>query len=292
MARLAVLTLLPGLAFGGVNIPTRLIAPGVEMPVMSIGTWTSLSKKADFNVSNIVGSWLELGGIGIDTALMYFTQADIARVIADRGVDRRKLFITSKIPGCMGKPLAKFFVDQDLKRLNTSYIDLMLVHWPGLGCKGTWEALEEYQEQGKLRAIGVSNFNAGQLASLLKEGRVPPAVNQIEYNVYSHPDDTVAFCKAHNITVEAWSPLGDPARTHSSVFTDPAVVSVAQAHNVSAAQVALRWIVQKGHTLTFLSSSKTHQASDADLFSFSLAADEVSKLDALQKKGSNEAVYV
>merc|ERR1712187_156918 len=142
---------------------------------------------------------------------------------------------------------------------------------------------------GKLKAIGVSNWSPKQFQSL--KYNIPPAVNQVEFNVFTHDDEIEAYCKRHNITIEAWSPLGDPARTHKSIFSDPVVTSVAASHNVSAAQVALRWIVQKGHTMTFLSSNKDHQANSADIFGFTLDDDEVSKLDAL-KSAAGGAVVV
>jgi len=273
------------------HIPTKEIAPGVNMPVMSIGTWTEATKKSDLNISAIVGSWLDLGARGIDTAYVYFTQKDIAEVLAKKGIARKDLFITSKIPTCLGKAATRSFVDYDLKALNTDYLDLMLIHAPGLpgplgGCDDTWSVLEEYQANGKLKAIGVSNWGTKQFKSL--KYKVRPAVNQIELNVFTHDDDTITYCDANNITVEAWSPLGDPARSHSSVFTDPTIKGIAGKYNISGAQVALKWILQKGHALTFLSSSKEHQANDADLFSFTLNSDDISALDSLKKSHTAE----
>eukprot|EP00929_Paragymnodinium_shiwhaense_P026329 TRINITY_DN15687_c0_g2_i1.p1 TRINITY_DN15687_c0_g2~~TRINITY_DN15687_c0_g2_i1.p1 ORF type:complete len:321 (+),score=68.35 TRINITY_DN15687_c0_g2_i1:69-965(+) len=266
------------------DIPTKEIAPGVAMPLVSIGTWTEGTKKEDLNVSAIVGNWLSLGARGIDTAYAYFDQKDVAEAIASSGVARKDLFITSKIPTCLGKALTRYFVEYDLKKLNTDYLDLLLIHAPGLpgplgGCDDTWAVLEEYHAKGALKAIGVSNWGPKQFEGL--KYTVPPAVNQIEYNVFTHNEETEKYCKAHNITIEAWSPLGDPARTHKSVFTEPAVTTIAGKHNVSAAQVALKWILQKGNTLTFLSSNKDHQGNDADLFRFTLADDEMATLDGL-----------
>jgi len=255
------------------------------MPYVSIGTWTEGSKAADKNISAIVNDWLDSGAVGIDTAWIYFTQSDIAKVIAARGADRSKLFITTKLPTCLGATAARSFVEKNLKALNTRYLDLLLIHAPGLpgplgGCDDTWKVLEDYHKNGTLRAIGVSNWRVKDFQKL--KFTVPPAVNQIQFNVFSHDDATAKYCQEHNITIEAWSPLGDPARTGKSVFSDPHVTSVAAKHNVSAAQVALRWIVQKGHPLTFLSANKAHQANDADLWSFTLDDDDVAVLDKLK----------
>jgi len=290
-----VLLVLPMAALANLDIPTREIAPGVHMPMVSIGTWTEGTKKEDKNVSKIVGSWLELGARGIDTAYVYFDQKDVAEVVAKSGIVRKDLFITSKIPTCLGASLTRYFVDYDLKKLNTDYIDLLLIHAPGLpgplgGCDDTWAVLEEYVDNGKLRSIGVSNWGPKQFESL--KFKTKPAVNQVEFNVYSHDDATESYCAENNITIEAYSPLGDPARTHSSIFSDPSVLSIAAKHNVSAAQVALRWIVQKGHTLTFLSSDKSHQANSADLFGFTLAVDDIQTLDQLRKKITDSTLIV
>merc|ERR1712070_657355 len=211
---------------------------------------------------------------------------DIAQAIQESGVAREDLFITSKIPGCFA---AASSVDSDLKQLNTDYIDLMLIHSPigGGNCANTWKVLEDYVAQGKLKSIGVSNFNVKQMQKVMDKATVPIAVNQIEYNVFSHDEDVIAFCDANNITVEAYSPLSG-AKGAQSVFTDETVKGIADAHNVSAAQVALRWIVQRGHTLAVLSSSTEHQANDADLWSFELADDEMDTLT--QHQHSNVVV--
>lgn len=278
-------------AFGAVNIPTKEIAPGVKMPFVSIGTWTEGTKAADKNVSAIVNNWLDLGAVGIDTAYVYFTQKDIAEALAARGADRSKLFITSKIPTCLGSHMTRYFVDYNLKALKTSYIDLLLIHAPGIplaGCDDTWATLEEYYNKGTLKAIGVSNWGPGDFKKL--KYKVKPAVNQIQFNVYSHDDETEQYCKDNNITVMAWSPLGDPARTHKSVFSDASIKTISTKHNVSAAQVALRWIVQKGHTMAVLSTNKEHQANDADLFSFTLADEDMKQLDQLKSQAETVVV--
>ena len=125
-------------------VPTKQISPGVHMPSISMGTWLAAGGQHPENASLIVDNWLQLGGRGIDTALVYLDQADVASSIAASGVPRSNLFITSKIPACIGHALAKVAVEKDLQELNTTYIDLMLIHSPiGLDCPGTWHALEE-----------------------------------------------------------------------------------------------------------------------------------------------------
>lgn len=264
-----------------VNVPTKEIAPGIHMPVVSIGTWTSGSTTKE-NASAIIGNWLGQGGRGVDTALVYFDQQKVAKAIADSGVARKDVFITTKIPGCAA---AQSGIDKDLKELNTDYIDLLLIHGPiGFNCPGTWKVLEENVKNGKLKSIGVSNFNTKQLQNIMKGATIKPAVNQIAYSVFDHDEDTIEFCHANNITVEAYSPLGG-GHGGPSVFKDPTVTGIATAHNVSQAQVALKWIAQRGDVLTVLSSNPEHQANDADLFGFTLGDDEMAKLKAI--KGSS-----
>lgn len=266
------------------SIPAREIAPGVNLPYVSMGTWTEGTKSGDLNVSAIVNNWLDLGGTGIDTAWVYFTQGDIAKVLKARGTDRKKLFITSKFPTCLGSFATRKFIESNLKSLQTDYIDLMLIHAPGLplaGCDDTWKVMEEYHAKGVLKSLGVSNWGPRQFKSL--KYTIKPAVNQIQFNVFSHDDETEQYCRDNNITVMAYSPLGDPARTHRSVFTEPTITTVAHKYNVSQAQVALRWVVQKGYPLAVLSTNKEHQANDADLFSFKLDSDDVSTLDKLKE---------
>lgn len=261
------------------TLPTKEIAPGVDFPIVNIGTWLAGSKTEDAH--EISKNWLAQGFRGIDTALIYNDQKDIAAAIEESGVPREEIFLTSKIPGCAA---AAASVDSDLKQLNVDYIDLMLIHSPiGLSCPSTWKVLEDYVSKGKLRSIGVSNFNVKQLQNVMDKATIPIAVNQIDYNVFKHDEEIIAFCDANNITVEAYSPLGG-ANGGQSVFKDETVKTIADAHNVSAAQVALRWIVQRGHTLAVLSSSTEHQANDADLWSFELTDDEMDTLTQYQSK--------
>jgi diketogulonate reductase-like aldo/keto reductase len=271
-----------------VNVPTKEIAPGVQMPIVNIGTWVGGSvKPVDHNAYAITSNWLALGGRGVDTALIYNDQARVAKAIADSGIARKDIFITTKIPACSA---AQSGIDSDLRALKTNYIDLLLIHSPiGVSCRGTWKVLEKNVRNGKLKAIGVSNFSPANLRGIMREAAIKPAVNQIAYNVFQHNEATIQFCRTNNITVEAYSPLGG-AHGGRSVFKDPTIKSIAVSHNVSAAQVALKWIVQRGDVLTALSSNKDHQANDADLFSFTLSDDEMTKLGGIGDVSSDPIV--
>lgn len=281
------LSLLP-LVAADVVMETKEIAPGVFQPKVSIGTWAWGSKQED--ATSITKNWLENGFRGIDTALVYFDQKKVMQAVADEGIAREDVFITTKIPGCFATDTS---VDYDLSTLGTDYIDLMLLHspielLPG-GCKRTWKHLEKYVKDGKIKAIGVSNFNEKQMEEILKHAKVPIAVNQVRYNPFNHNEDIIAFNDAHNITTMAYSPLAHGEAGHS-VFSDETIKGMSVAHNVTAAQVALRWIVQRGHTMAVLSGNKEHQANDADLFGFELTDDEMTTLTELQHNSAQVVV--
>lgn len=278
-----------GRAAGNVSVPVVEIAPGVRMPALSIGAGGLESQAADA----IVTAWLGLGGRGIDDAWIYRNQDAVRQAIARSGVPREALFITSKIPGCLD---AERYIKEDLQQLGLDYIDLLLIHFPrpATACVEAWKVLEDYHARGVLKAIGVSNFKVPDLEAVLGMAKVVPAVNQVRHNVLEHDDETLALCAKHNITVEAYSPLGRGG--HSGDISGNAVIkAIAARHGVSAYQVALRWILQHGHILTFQSSSAAHQASDADIFGFSLSDEDMSALDRLQNSTaapSLQAVFV
>lgn len=265
---------------GEVQIPTVEIAKGVQMPVMSIG----IGGLERSNASAIVANWIQQGGRGIDTALMYRDQSVVPEELAKAGVDRKDVFITTKIPGCAG---TKMSVEYDLKQLQTDYIDLLLIHFPSGNCSEAWSILEDYHSKGVLRAIGVSNFKKSNLESLMATAKVTPAVNQMELNVLEYDQEAMEASQKMNINVEAYSPVGRSG--HSGDIRDNKVIkSIAATHNISTYQVALKWILQHGHIITFQSSSSEHQAEDADVFHFQLTDDEMKALDALH----SGAVYV
>lgn len=287
------------MAWGFPTIPTREIAPGVHMPACSIGTGTADKAGDDRNATILVRTWLANGGRGIDTAWSYFNQKEVASAIAESGIDRKELFVTSKILMCMPKSMVKWMVNQNLKALNMTYFDLMLVHTPaGIlnWCSSTWEVLEEMMAAGTFKAIGISNFVRKDIEKLMKTAKITPALNEVQFNVFHHNDDTAAASKEHHIAVHAFSPFTDfklpvPSESHT-VFHDPTVKQIAAKHNVSAAQVAARWIWQHGNTFVFLSSNPVHQANSADFMGFALPEADMKVLDTIQGNQTNHDVFV
>jgi 2,5-diketo-D-gluconate reductase A len=262
-----------------IQVPLKRISSNVSIPTINIGTWLDGEPE---DPKAIVSNWVAQGGRGIDTALVYNDQKQVAAALAESKLKREEYWITTKIPGCNGESTATSAVNQDLKALGAAYVDLMLIHSPlGLDCAGTWRALETFHDSGATRASLTSRCATSRSCSRPCACRSPSTVNQIEYSVLSHDDETIAFCRQHNITVEAYSPLGG-AHDTGSVFKNPTVLEVASAHKVSPAQVAIRWIVQRGDILAVLSGNATHQVNDADVFNFELSDDEMTKLTSIQ----------
>lgn len=267
----------PALALATVDIPTKLIASDVYMPVISIGDGGQETSAA----TAITSAWLSQGGRGIDTAEVYGNQKEVGEVIAKSGIPRKDLFVTTKIPGCSN---VDSYVQKDLQELGLDYIDLMLIHFPSRGdCGAAWSTLEKYHEQGVLKAIGVSHFERKDLDNLKKTMKVIPHVNQIQLNVLEHDDDQIAASLELGINVEAYSPLGRSGQS-GDIPGNPTIQKIAAAHSVSTYQVAIKWILQSGHMLTFQSSNAEHQSADADVFHFNLTSSEMSELNELQSQ--------
>eukprot|EP00547_Thalassionema_nitzschioides_P013835 CAMPEP_0194250064 /NCGR_PEP_ID=MMETSP0158-20130606/22012_1 /TAXON_ID=33649 /ORGANISM="Thalassionema nitzschioides, Strain L26-B" /LENGTH=340 /DNA_ID=CAMNT_0038986743 /DNA_START=128 /DNA_END=1147 /DNA_ORIENTATION=+ len=269
---------LPSYYFGMMlNIPTKEIAPYVQMPVISIGCGGLEHGKAKLIVSN----WLSLGGRGIDTALNYGNQEEVKAAIDEyNNVTREEVFITTKIPNCDIQNIMHN-VQKDLHLLGTDYLNLLLIHGPRNGdCAFAWKEMEKIYAANLTRAIGVSNFHRQHLETVLQNATIVPHVNQIQLNILRNDPETIDFSMKHGITVEAYSPLGR-ANHSGDISGNVAIQEIAKRHDVTTYQIALRWIVQHNWILTFQSSSTDHQATDADIFGFELTENEMKKLDNL-----------
>jgi len=292
-------------------IPSIRLNNGVQMPMVSLGTW-------QYNVTTaeeIVTLGLSQGFTHIDAAYMYFNQKGVGAAL--KRVPRSSYFLTTKVPDCgrLGGCADHYknttdSLEADLAQLGVEYVDLVLVHWPCPGyyhganwssccnCSGseglserldTWRALEELRASGEVRAAGVSNFDTDQLegmrAAAASEGRAANlSVNQVEWHLGYHDEPLLAYCRAAGITLQAYSPLGGPAGSHPSpeVLHSPAVTTAAGAHNVSVYQVALRWSLQRGVPLVTSTSSEAHMEADlSPLYGFSLSDEEMAALDRL-----------
>lgn len=231
-----------------------------------------------------VGTALGVGYRHIDTAQMYGNEQAVGRAIAVSGIPRGDIFITSKLHNGLHEPasVAAAF-DDSLDRLGVDYLDLFLIHWPmpkSGNFANTWEAFISLYLSGRVRAIGVSNFEPHHLERLLVETSIVPAVNQIEAHPYFAQDQLVAFNSSHGIATEAWSPLAVGA-----LLTDPLLAGLADDIGRTPAQIVLRWHVQRGLVVCPKSSTRHRIEENFEIFDFNLSASEMAAISSLDRGG-------
>lgn len=260
-------------------IPYLPLPTGALIPQLGFGTY-----KVTEGVYEAVTSALALGYRHIDTAQMYGNEAEVGRAIADSGIPRNELFITSKLNNDVHEPgPAREAFAKTLRELRTDYVDLFLIHWPLPGLYGgdllmPWRVLEEFYTAGQAHAIGLSNFEQHHVVAILEGASVTPHVNQFEAHPYFPNNELRTFCWRQGIVTEAWSPLARGKATQ-----DERLAAIGAAHGVSAAQVALRWALQRGDIIFPKSVTPARQKENFDLFSFSLSADEMAVVDSLDE---------
>lgn len=249
---------------------------GVEIPQVGLGVWQAARGE---ETQAAVGAAFKLGYRHVDTARVYGNEMDVGVALKNSGLPRDKLFVTTKLwNDDQGYEATLRAFEQSVRRLGVDYIDLYLLHWPVQGKRlDSWQALEELYAQKRVRAIGVSNFLVPHLEELLQYAQVVPHVNQIELTPFLQRRDTLAFCRKHNIVVEAYSPL-----TRGQKFDHPAVQRVAKAVGRSPAQVLLRWGIQKGVVVLPKSVTPERIAQNAALFDFELSSEAMETLDGLE----------
>ena len=270
LSPLMLLALLP-LAAAATTIE---IAKGVYMPRVNAGHPDDGHHR---NETAAALAWFKAGGRGIDTALSYHNQDQVAAAIKASGLPRESIFITTKIPCGDGTTQgATKSINEDLSELELSFADLILIHFPcgsHEGTKNVWSALQAAEAAGLARAIGVSNFAKADIDAALSLGGTKPALNQCQMSVGSHDDATIAYCKSNNITYESYSPL------RRVDLSDRRITSIAASHNVTAAQTALKWIYQQDVVIaTSPGTNPTYAEEDLALASFTLTEEEMHTL--------------
>jgi diketogulonate reductase-like aldo/keto reductase len=250
---------------------------GVKMPYFGLGVY--LTKEGE-EVKNAVKWALEAGYRHIDTAAIYENEAGVGKGIKASGVARKDIFLVSKVWNSeqgYGSTIKAF--ETSLKKLDTDYLDLYLVHWPVKGrYKETWRALETLYNEKRVRAIGVSNFLQHHLEDLISKASVLPMVNQMEFHPYLVQQELLDYCKEKGIQYEAWSPL-----MQGHVFEMEILKEMALKYKKTVAQVVLRWDLQKGVVTIPKSSKKDRIISNADIFNFELSKEDVALLDKLDQ---------
>ncbi|GEK91664.1 aldo/keto reductase [Alkalibacterium kapii] len=264
---------------------TYTLPNGIKIPVMGYGTWQVTDPKEA--VDGVVNAVKE-GYRHIDTAQMYGNEEYIGKGIKECGVPREELFVTSKLNNSNhGYEKAKKTIQESLDRLGLDYLDLFLIHWPVVKDNGgdwqqdnidTWRALEDMYEEGKLKAIGVSNFGIPHLENIVENSRIKPMVNQIRLHPGVLQEDTVEMSRDQNMVIEAWSPLS-PMKYMEE---DTKVQAMTSEYGKSIAQILLRWSLQQGFVVLTKSVHTDRIKENADIFDFELSDGDMAYLNSLK----------
>ena len=254
---------------------------GVEMPILGFGVYQIPREETKRCVLDAINA----GFRAIDPAQSYFNEAEVGDAIKESGIPREEFFITTKIwIDNYGYEKCKASVKESLKKLKTDYIDLVLLHQPFSDYYGAYRALEELYEEGKIRAIGVSNFYPDRLADMCLFGRkVVPAVNQVETNPLNQQVKAQENMEKYGVHIEAWAPFGEGK---NNMFSNPTLVEIGKKYNKSAAQVILRWLIQRGVIIACKSTHKERMEENFKVFDFELSNEDMEAIKALDTSDS------
>ena len=257
------------------SVPLVHLNDGVEIPQIGLGVWRASEDEAAAAVQDALAA----GYRHVDTAMIYRNERGVGRGVAESGVDRERVFLTSKVwNDDIRAGTTRDALEGTLERLGVERIDLMLLHWPAEGRIAAWEALIEAREAGLVRSIGVSNFTAEHLDELVAETSVVPALNQIEHHPLLTQPAIREACERHGIAVEAWSPLMQGKFGEQSVLGE-----IAAAHGRSEAQVVLRWALQRNVIVIPKSVNRSRIEENIDILDFVLDDEAMRRIAALER---------
>ncbi len=250
---------------------------GVEMPWLGLGVFRS---EEGPEVENAVKTALAFGYRSIDTAAIYQNECGVGNAIKESGVAREEIFLTSKVWNTeQGYKTTFAAFEESLEKLQTTYLDLYLIHWPkGKRSVETWVALEELYNKGRIRAIGVSNFLVHHLEEFLPECKILPAVDQVEFHPELIQPDLLKYCQNKGIQLEAWAPM-----MKGRVNDIPVIQALAVKYGKTPVQIVLRWDIQKGVVTIPKSVTPERIISNADIFDFELSSEDMDKIDRLDQ---------
>ncbi len=257
------------------------LSNGVKMPQLGYGVYQVTKEECERCVTDA----LEVGYRAIDTAQSYFNEAEVGEAIAKSGINRKEIFLTTKVwIEHYGYEDAKKSVLQSMEKLKTDYIDLVLLHQPFADYYGAYRALEDLYEEGRLRAIGVSNFAPDRLVDLASFARIKPMVNQIETHPLNQQLEAHKWLEKYGVIHEAWAPFGEG---RGNMFTNPVLKKIGEKYNKTTAQVILRWQLQRGIVVIPKSTHKERMAQNLDVFDFTLTNEDMQAIAALDTKTSS-----
>jgi diketogulonate reductase-like aldo/keto reductase len=249
---------------------------GYEMPVLGLGTWELTGKVCEGTVRKAI----DLGYRHIDTAELYGNESEIGRAL--KGSEREKLFITSKAASKnLGSENLIKACERSLAKLGTDYLDLYLLHWPNdnIPLSETLEAMQQLVDREMIGSAGLSNFDAARVNEALSVSSVPICNLQIEYHPFTYREELPAFCREEGITITAYSPLA-----RGKVFNDPTLRKMAEKYDKTAAQVSLKWLVQKGNIVIPKSSSEEHLRENMEIFDWQLSEADIESINNIRRQ--------
>lgn len=258
-----------------------VLANDVKMPILGYGVYQVTQEECERCVLDA----LEVGYRSLDTAQSYFNEEQVGNAIRKSGIPRDEIFLTSKVwIEHFGYEEAKKSVIESMEKLQTDYVDLFLLHQPFGDAYGAWRALEELYEEGKLRAIGISNFYVDRMVEFASFNRIRPMITQMETHIYNQQKNLKEYADKYGIQLEAWAPF---AEGRNGAFEDEIIKAIGEKYGKTPAQVMLRWNIQRGVVVLPKSTHKERMKENFDVFDFALTEDDMTKIAALDKKTSS-----
>lgn len=257
------------------------LSNGVEMPILGYGVYQVTKEECERCVLDA----LKAGYRSIDTAQSYFNEEEVGSAIQKSGIAREDIFLTSKVwIENYGYEACRKSVEESMKKLQTDYLDLMLLHQPFSDYYGAWRALEELYEEGKLRAIGVSNFYPDRMVDIASFARIRPMVNQVETHPYNQQMIAKEYMDKYNVQIEAWAPFGEG---RGGLFEDATLKEIGAKYGKTTAQVMLRWHIQRGVVVIPKSTHYERMEENFNVFDFELTTEDMAQIAVLDKKESS-----
>lgn len=259
----------------------KTLRNGVKMPVLGYGVYQVTKEECERCVLDA----LKVGYRSIDTAQSYFNEEEVGNAIRKSGISRNEIFLTTKVwIEHYGYDACKKSVEASLEKLQTDYIDLMLLHQPFSDYYGAWRALEELYEEGKLRAIGISNFYPDRMVDLASFSRIQPMVNQIEIHPHNQQNTAKEWNEKYGLQLEAWAPFGEG---RGGMFDLPELKAIGSKYGKTAAQVILRWHIQRGVIVIPKSTHIERMEENLNVFDFTLTDEDMKVIAGLDKNKSS-----